>query len=75
MDRGAGGALADELIEQILSASRGHSEVSDAPQCIVFGNVHTQNHPCEALLRRHSFEPIDVPRNDYQRWARLIARS
>lgn len=70
--RGRGGSTADLLIEQIIATSLYYVQPSYSGQLVVHGNVHVHNQPCETLLMRHAFEPVGIPHNDYQQWARMV---
>lgn len=70
--RGHGGSTADLLIEQIIATSLNFVQSSASGQLVVHGNVHVHNQPCETLLMRHAFEPVGIPHNDYQQWARMV---
>lgn len=73
--RGAGGAVADEALEQGLSDMTGLPEFSRTGHILVLCGIDERNTPSEKLVRRHGFECVG-PADDrsLRPWALLLER-
>lgn len=72
--RGQGGKVADSVLtrscEVILDRACEHGVVGPV---LVTANIHIENHPSQLLFERAAFEPISVPRGEYQQWIRDLS--
>ncbi|MFE3322011.1 hypothetical protein [Nocardia sp. NPDC059195] len=70
--RGQGGKVADRSLAESCSVIAAMARERGKGAVLVTANIHIQNGPSQLLFERAEFEPVSIPRGDYQQWIRQL---
>ncbi|MFD4440561.1 hypothetical protein ACFWPK_12400 [Nocardia sp. NPDC058519] len=71
--RGQGGKVADSVLAKSCDVIVDRAKDRSGGPILVTANIHVENYPSQLLFERATFEPISVPRGEYQQWIRDLA--